>query len=88
MELDMNRIKDIFGNSAILEIKENQEDFLDNIKYLISLECPNTYELVELYPTTFLIDPSEFKEKVNILLEANSFDQIEDNTEIWGSLDE
>lgn len=91
MELDMNRIKDIFGNSAILEIKDNQEEFLDNIKYLISLSCPNVYELVEMYPYTFLIDTDEFKNKVNNLLDSlgiYSFEKIENNLEIWGSLDE
>ncbi len=91
MELDMNRIKEIFGNSAILEIKDNQEDFLDNIKYLISLGCPNVYELVEIYPYTFLIEKDEFKDKVNNLLDSlgvYSFEKIENNLEIWGSLDE
>ena len=91
MELDMNRIKEIFGNSAILEIKDNQEDFLDNIKYLISLGCPNVYELVEIYPYTFLIDTNDFKSKVKTLLDSlgvESFEKIENNLEIWGSLDE
>ena len=91
MDLDMNRIKEIFGNSAILEIKDNEREFIDNIKYLISLGCPNVYELVEIYPYTFLIDTNDFKSKVTILLDSlgvESFEKIENNLEIWGSLDE
>ena len=87
----MNRIKDIFGNSMILEIKDNQQEFIKNIKYILSLGYDNVYELVELYPTTFLMESNEFKEKVDSLLNSlgvDSFEQLEENTEIWGSLDE
>lgn len=91
MELNMNRINEIFGNSMISEIKENKEEFIKNIEYVFSLGYKDTYELVELYPETFLIDSTIFKEKVNKLLDSlgvESFEILNENLELWGSLNE
>ena len=91
MKLDMQRIQDIFGKSTIEEIRENKEDFLKNIKFVQSLGYKDVYELVELYPYTFLQTPETFQKKVQDLLDSlgvYSFEKIEENTEIWGSLDE
>ena len=91
MELNMNRINEIFGNSMISEIKENKEEFIKNIEYVFSLGYKDTYELVELYPETFLIDPTIFKEKVNKLLDSlgvESFEILNENLELWGSINE
>ena len=91
MELDMNRINEMFGDSMILEIKENKEDFVQNIKYVISLGYRDVYELVEHYPETFLLDSVTFEEKVNKLIDSlgvESFEKIEEDIGIWGSLDE
>jgi len=91
MKLDMNKIQDIFGKSSISEIKENKEDFIQNIEYVLSLGYKNVYELVERYPYTFLMDMDTFQEKVNDLLDSlgvESFEKIDENMEIWGSLDE
>ena len=91
MELDMNRINEIFGNSMIKEIRDNREDFICNIKYVLSLGYKDVYELVELYPETFLYDATIFQEKVNELLDSlgvESFEKIEENLELWGSLNE
>ncbi len=91
MDLNMNRINEIFGKSMINEIKENKEEFIKNIQYVFSLGYKDVYELVELYPETFLMDPTIFKEKVNKLLDSlgvESFEKINENLELWGSLDE
>lgn len=91
MELDMEKIRDIFGNSILKEIRENKEIFLENISYLMKKSFSDVYELVEKYPYTFLIDPYEFKQKVDNLLDSlgvESFEKIEENLEIWGRLDE
>lgn len=91
MELDMNRMNEIFGNSMILEIKENKEDFIHNIKYVYSLGYKDVYELVEQYPETFLFDSEIFEEKVNKLIDSlgiEPFTKIEENIGIWGSLNE
>ena len=91
MNLDMDRINEIFGKSMVLNIRDNQEDFIQNIKFIQSLGYKNVYELVELYPETFLLDSSVFQEKVELLLEklgVESFEAIEENMELWGSLNE
>ena len=89
--LDMDRINEIFGKSMIANIRENQEDFIKNIKYIQSLGYKDVYNLVELYPETFIQDSSVFEEKVNDLLDSlgvESFEKIDENTEIWRSLNE
>ena len=91
MELDMDKIREIFGTSIITEIRENKEEFLENIKYVMSKSYPDTYELVERYPHTFLMNPRDFKEKVDNLLDSlgvESFEKMGENIDIWGSLDE
>ena len=91
MNLDMDRINEIFGKSMVLNIRDNQEDFIQNIKFIQSLGYKNVYELVELYPETFLLDSSVFQEKVELLLEklgVESFEEIEENMDLWGSLNE
>lgn len=91
MNLDMDRINEIFGKSMVLNIRDNQEDFIQNIKFVQSLGYKNVYELVELYPETFLLDTAIFQEKVELLLEklgVESFETIEENMDIWGSLNE
>ena len=75
----------------VLNIRDNQEDFIQNIKFVQSLGYKNVYELVELYPETFLLDTAVFQEKVELLLEklgVESFETIEENMDIWGSLNE
>ncbi len=91
MNLDMDRINEIFGQGMISEIRDNKEDFIENIKFAQSIGYKDVYELVEHYPYTFLEDPIIFKEKVEKLLNSlgvESFEKIEDNIDIWGSLDE
>ena len=91
MNLDMDRINEVFGKSMIFNIQANKEDFLQNIKYIQSLGYKNVEELVELYPETFLLDTTIFQEKVDLLLEklgVESFEKIEENMELWGSINE
>ncbi len=91
MNLDMDRINEVFGKSMIFNIQANKEDFLQNIKYMQSLGYKNVEELVELYPETFLLDTTIFQEKVDLLLEklgVESFEKIEENMELWGSINE
>lgn len=91
MEMDLERIQNIFGKSSISEIRNNKEDFLQNIEYMISLGYKDVYELVQLYPYTFLKENQEFREKVEELLDSlgvESFEKISEDTSIWGRLDE
>lgn len=91
MNLDMDRINEIFGKSMIYNIQDNKEDFLQNIKYMQSLRYKKVEDLVELYPETFLLDTAIFQEKVDLLLEklgVESFEKIEENVELWGSINE
>lgn len=87
----MERIQTVFGKSVIKEIHENKEDFLQNIQYMISLGYKDVYELVQLYPYTFIQEKETFQEKVSILLDTlgtESFEKIAEDTSIWGRLDE
>ncbi len=91
MNLDMDRINEVFGKSMIFNIQANKEDFLQNIKYMQSLRYKKVEDLVELYPETFLLDTAIFQEKVDLLLEklgVESFEKIEENVELWGAINE
>lgn len=91
MDINLERIKNLFGNSTIQEIQENQESFLKNIEFLEFLGCPITEELVELYPYSFLKEPENFKKEVQEFLDplgVNSFEKLEEDTSLWEVLDE
>ena len=88
---DMKKIQELFGKSFIQEMGDNKETFIENIEYVVSLGYKDVFELVEHYPETFLIDSITFKEKVDHLLESlgvESFEKIEENIEIWESINE
>ena len=54
MDINFNKIKEIYGNEILNIIKENQENVIENLKYLYK-----TY-LIEEY--TFLINESDITE--------------------------
>lgn len=91
MELDLYKIKDIYGNSSIYEIKDHMEEVINNMKYIKSLGFEDIYNIVEVNPYIFLIDSKIFKEKVNNLINklgAFYFEKLEENIFLWGEIND
>ena len=91
MILDLDKIREIYGDSSIEELNDNIETLTNNMNYLFKLGFDDVYDTVSLYPYMFLIDEDIFKEKVNTLIDSLGFDYLEklaEDTSLWESVNE
>ncbi len=82
MKMDIEKIKEIYGNSMLEDMSENIDTVKHNINYLHSINILDTNELVESYTPIFLYEEKEFENKINILISKlgpNYVDKIYDN---------
>lgn len=86
MKNDLDKIKEIYGESSIYELQENIEELISNMKYLSSLGFTDIYDIVSTHPYMFLIDEDEFQNKVNILIKelgVEYIEKLEEDTSLW-----
>lgn len=91
MILDLEKIREIYGDSSIEELNDNIESLTNNMNYLFKLGFDDVYDTVSLYPYMFLIDEETFKEKVNNLIDSLGFDylkKLEEDTSLWENVNE
>ena len=91
MSLNLDSIEEVYGQNTLLIIKDNIDTFKNNINYLESIGFYSIYDLVELYPYSFIQNEEIFCEKVNNLvnkLGVECVEKIMNNTELWGEVDE
>lgn len=91
MILDLDKIREIYGDSSIDELNDNIETLTHNMNYLIKLGFDDVYDTVSLYPHMFLIEEKTFKEKVNELIDNLGYDYIEileEDTSLWENVNE
>ena len=91
MELDLQKIQEIYGNSAINEIKEDMDSLISNMKYLKEKGFTNIYEIIEQNPYQLLEDEAIFQEKIeNIIriLGVEYIEKLEDDMSLWRLLDD
>ena len=91
MILDLDKIREIYGDSSIEELNDNIEPLTHNMNYLIKIGFDDVYDTVSIYPYMFLIDEETFKEKVNNLIDSLGFDYIEklaEETSLWENVNE
>ena len=89
MNIDFKKIKEIYGDSALEEIKNNLNDILDNIKYLTQLKINDIKDIFERYPLIFTCCKEDFKNKVDKLIlkvGINYIDALDNNMELWEEL--
>lgn len=91
MEIDIDKILEIYGNSSIYEINDNMDELKANMKYLYDKGIEDVLNIIELYPYMFLQDRNTFKEKTDNLLNKLGVDYIEKLSEdfnLWSEVDE
>ena len=89
MKIDIRKVIDTYGDSVGLLIRDNLDDVLKNIEYMISLNFTDVEDIFERYALLFLDTPSEFKEKINNLINGigNGYvDIIENDLSIFEDL--
>ena len=91
MEIDIEKIIEIYGNSSIYEINDNIDELKTNMKYLYNLGIKDVLNVIELYPYMFLQDRFLFKDKVDKLIQNlgdNYIDELSNNFNLWSYVDE
>lgn len=89
MKYDLDKIKEIYGESSIYELQDNIEELVSNMKYLSKLGFTDIYDIVSTHPYMFLITEEEFQNKVNILINKlgiEYIEKLEEDTSLWESI--
>lgn len=91
MKIDLDRIQKIYGESVIYNIKENLENVIGNMNYLITKGFNNVNEIIEQNPFLFIKSCEIFQEKIDSLIKnlgVEYIEKLEDNTFLWGEIDD
>ena len=91
MKFDVEKIKEVYGENTIYEMKNHIEDITSNMYFLSSLGFDDVFDILENNPYMFLYTPTVFKEKVNKLIDKLGFDYLEklgNDISLWGELDD
>ena len=89
MNIDFNKINEIYGEDILNFCKENIDDLVKNINYLVRLEFDDIEDIVERFPFIFLDDHESFKIKINKFIEKigiNYVGILEENMGLWEEL--
>ena len=90
MKLDLETIKEVYGNSCIIGIKDYLDEVASNINYLKTKGFSNTYEILERYPLLFVDTNDIFKEKIDFLINKlgnNYIEILNNNMDLWGDIE-
>ncbi len=87
--MDIEKIKEIYGDSVIALIKQNIDDISINIKYLKKIGFTDIEDIFERYVYIFIEDNDSFKSKINKFINIigeNYVSILENNMELWEKL--
>lgn len=87
--MDIEKIKEIYGDSVIALIKQNIDDISINIKYLKKIGFTDIEDIFERYVYIFIEDNDSFKSKINKFINIigeNYVSILENNIELWEKL--
>ena len=82
MNVNIDKIKEIYGIDILVLIKENIKDIIKNIKYLESLGFSDIEDIFERYTLIFIEEPEKYKRKIDKLISKlgiNYIDLIEND---------
>ena len=75
MNINFDKIKEIYGNEVLSIIKENQESVINNLNYLYRLEFTDIENIFEREVLLFI--DSDFKTKIDSLIFKLGPDYVE-----------
>ena len=91
MKLDVEKIKEIYGNQAIYELKENLEDVIYNMNTLANHGFTDIYDIVEKNPYLFTKPTDIFEEYLEKLIQklgVNFIEKLENDNSLWGEIND
>ncbi|MBQ8472591.1 MAG: hypothetical protein IJ501_03715 [Bacilli bacterium] len=76
MEINYNKIIEIYGKEYLSLINDNIEDVINNLSYLKELGFQDIEDIFERYTFIFICGNKEFKDKFNKLITKLGFDYV------------
>lgn len=89
MNINIDKIKEIYGENSLYEIKNNLDNVINNVNYLIEYNIKNIEEILECYPYIFLMSEEEFKTMIDNYIKElgiNYQEELEQDMSLWGRL--
>ena len=90
MEINLEKLEEIFGKSLVKEMRDDIENLIENMKYLDKLEFDDIYDIIEVNPYLFLIDNNEFIKRINNLITSLGIEYLQilaEDTSYWGNIE-
>lgn len=89
MKIQLDKIKELYGENTLYEIKSNIDIISDNLSYLGKYQITNIDEIFMRYPYVFITSPESFKTVIDNFIEKiglNYQEELERNMTLWGTL--
>jgi len=77
MNIDYNKIEEIYGIGCLMLINKNREEIQKNINYLYKLGFEDIKDIFERKSYIFIKDNEEFKENINNLIKRIGMEYVE-----------
>ena len=90
MEINLEKLEEIYGKSLVKEMRDDIENLIENMKYLDKLEFDDIYDIIEINPYLFLIDNNEFIKRINNLITSLGIEYLQilaEDTSYWGNIE-
>ena len=90
MEINLEKLEEIYGKSLVKEMRDDIENLIENMKYLDKLEFDDIYDVIEVNPYLFLIDNNEFIKRINNLITSLGIEYLQilaEDTSYWGNIE-
>ena len=90
MEINLEKLEEIYGKSLVKEMHDDIENLIENMKYLDKLEFDDIYDIIEINPYLFLIDNNEFIKRLNNLITSLGIEYLQilaEDTSYWGNIE-
>ena len=90
MEINLEKLEEIYGKSLVKEMHDDIENLIENMKYLDKLEFDDIYDIIEVNTYLFLIDNNEFIKRINNLITTLGIEYLQilaEDTSYWGNIE-
>ena len=90
MEINLEKLEEIYGKSLVKEMHDDIENLIENMKYLDKLEFDDIYDIIEVNPYLFIIDNNEFIKRINNLITSLGIEYLQilaEDTSYWGNIE-
>ena len=88
MQINYNKILELYGIELFDDIKNNSDIVINNINYLSSIGIIDISDVFERYPYIFLLDNDIFIKNVDELTKSlsNYIEELNNDTSLWEGL--